>query len=351
MFPPAPCLYDFVNHINPFLYSYGMERTDITYFFENFFQKTRAAFQQNDKCVARAECRFLGDMAMTFYTIPIQTCPLTNYTQHIQSDHEWTYVQNNAFTLNGIIQYFCESPVKYQLFRILKDVMTSKSFISEEQRALLLDITKNEQSIKIIYTFMTNKVLLSIYEIWRTRTKSRQDAHMISSTIDEIYRKHQIQPNWGNRPNLQQIENPGILDPDRVYCLLLQSAVSDDNYTAYYEIWTFLTEYLDMLRGYSNSPATNPATKEIPEKKRKKSIPAALKRKVWNKWVGEEIGKTKCLCCQLTEITQLSFHCGHIIAEANGGELKMDNLKPICSSCNSSMGTTNMDVFMNTYGF
>ena len=47
----------------------------------------------------------------------------------------------------------------------------------------------------------------------------------------------------------------------------------------------------------------------------------------------------------------MSFHCGHIVAEANGGQLKMDNLKPICSSCNSSMGMTNMVVFMKIYGF
>jgi hypothetical protein len=332
-----------------------MERTDVTYFFENFFQKTETAFQQNDKCLPRAECRFLGDIAMTFSMIPNQTCPLTNYTQHIQFEHEWTHVKNHAFTLNGIIQYFCETPVKYQVFRILKHVLSSNMFITEEQRSLLLEITKNEQSVKIIYTFMINKTLLSIYEIWRTQIKSRQDAHIISSKIDEIYRKYQIQPSWSNRPDLQQIHNPGVLEPDRVYSILLQSTVPDDNFIAYYEIWTFLTEYVNMLRGYSNppvpSPVSNPVKKEIPEKKKKKTIPAALKRKVWNKWIGEEIGKTKCLCCQLTEITQMSFHCGHIIAEANGGELKMDNLKPICPSCNSSMGTTNMDVFMNTYGF
>ncbi len=87
------------------------------------------------------------------------------------------------------------------------------------------------------------------------------------------------------------------------------------------------------------------------KKKKKKSIPATLKRKVWAKWVGEEVGKTQCLCCKLTDITQMSFHCGHIISEANGGELKMDNLKPICQSCNSSMGTKDMNEFMSQYGF
>jgi hypothetical protein len=92
-------------------------------------------------------------------------------------------------------------------------------------------------------------------------------------------------------------------------------------------------------------------TKKTPKKTPKKSIPATLKRKVWNKYIGEDIGKSTCLCCKLSTITQLSFNCGHIIAESKGGELKMDNLKPICQSCNSSMGTMNMDEYMLKFGF
>jgi hypothetical protein len=92
-------------------------------------------------------------------------------------------------------------------------------------------------------------------------------------------------------------------------------------------------------------------TKKTTKKTPKKSIPATLKRKVWNKYIGEDIGKSTCLCCKLSTITQLSFNCGHIIAESKGGELKMDNLKPICQSCNSSMGTMNMDEYMLKLGF
>ena len=55
------------------------------------------------------------------------------------------------------------------------------------------------------------------------------------------------------------------------------------------------------------------------------------------------------MCCNLTDITQLSFNCGHIIAEANGGETIIDNLKPICQNCNSSMGIKNMNDFMKTF--
>lgn len=86
-------------------------------------------------------------------------------------------------------------------------------------------------------------------------------------------------------------------------------------------------------------------TKKIVAKK-KKPISSTIKRLVWNINIGEDIGKTKCLCCKTTDITQLSFNCGHIIAEANGGETIVSNLKPICQNCNSSMGTTNFDEFV-----
>ena len=84
-------------------------------------------------------------------------------------------------------------------------------------------------------------------------------------------------------------------------------------------------------------------------KKRKKSIPLAIKKIVWNKYIGENIGKHKCYCCRLTDITQISFHCGHVISESNGGKINIENLRPICQNCNSSMGTKNMDEFIIEY--
>jgi 5-methylcytosine-specific restriction endonuclease McrA len=82
---------------------------------------------------------------------------------------------------------------------------------------------------------------------------------------------------------------------------------------------------------------------------RKRSIPSTVKRLVWHQHIGEEVGKAKCMCCKTTDITQLSFHCGHIVAEACGGDVSVDNLRPICQNCNSSMGTMNMNDFMGTY--
>ena len=81
----------------------------------------------------------------------------------------------------------------------------------------------------------------------------------------------------------------------------------------------------------------------------KKAIPKALKKMVWDKYVGPDIGQTKCLCCKHQDIRQIEFHCGHVIAEANKGKTELVNLRPICAQCNLSMGKMNMNEFMNKY--
>lgn len=89
--------------------------------------------------------------------------------------------------------------------------------------------------------------------------------------------------------------------------------------------------------------------KPIEKKNNKKqSISSTMKKLVWNMTIGEEIGKSKCVCCKSTYITQMSFHCGHVIPESRGGETIVSNLRPICQNCNSSMGQMNMDDFIKT---
>jgi hypothetical protein len=80
-------------------------------------------------------------------------------------------------------------------------------------------------------------------------------------------------------------------------------------------------------------------------KKPKRKIPPSMRGLVWDKHIGLDKGKSKCLCCKETEITQMNFECGHIIAEACGGETKIGNLLPICNQCNKSMRTENLHVY------
>ena len=325
-----------------------MERTNATYFFDELFQRNVAAFQSGNMAAARQDNRFLNNIGTTF---PMGTTgALTNYTQSLQNDNEWKNPHNHLFLKNGIVQYFCEKPEFYTLFTIIKHAMTAGNFITKEQQEQMTTITNNPQSVRHIVMYLLNKQLCDIYDNWRANKSRCKDAAMLQAKLVQIHTSHNIQ---SNIPDISQIAyNEQLLEPMQNWRVIISSPVISDNYAAYNEMWCFLKEYSDMIHGYSAPPTTaSVPTPLANEKKKKKPIPVALKRKVWNKWVGEDTGKAKCMCCQLTDITQLSFHCGHIIAEAMGGELKVDNLKPICQSCNSSMGTTNMDEFTKKYGF
>ena len=83
-------------------------------------------------------------------------------------------------------------------------------------------------------------------------------------------------------------------------------------------------------------------------KVKKQHIPKKLKNMIWDKYVGKEKGVGLCYCCS-EEIDSKNFEAGHIIPEAKGGPTNVDNLRPICSCCNKSMGTQNMDVFKEKY--
>lgn len=81
----------------------------------------------------------------------------------------------------------------------------------------------------------------------------------------------------------------------------------------------------------------------------KKQIHEALKTSVWNKYIGSAKGTALCYCCKQTQITQREFDTGHVIAEVNGGQTHIENLRPICRKCNLSMGIANMEDFRTRY--
>jgi hypothetical protein len=91
--------------------------------------------------------------------------------------------------------------------------------------------------------------------------------------------------------------------------------------------------------------------KNVVPKYKKKTIPSSLKRIVWDEYLGASTGTAKCMCCKRYDIRQIEFHCGHIIPERLGGGTNLKNLRPICAKCNLSMGSTNMNEFMEKYDY
>jgi 5-methylcytosine-specific restriction endonuclease McrA len=68
------------------------------------------------------------------------------------------------------------------------------------------------------------------------------------------------------------------------------------------------------------------------------TLPKALREQVWIKFIGKKYN-SKCYVkwCR-NEINVFDFHVGHNIPASKGGSLSLDNLRPICSRCNLSMG-------------
>jgi 5-methylcytosine-specific restriction endonuclease McrA len=81
---------------------------------------------------------------------------------------------------------------------------------------------------------------------------------------------------------------------------------------------------------------------------KRKAIPKAVKSTLWNIHFTENNAKGECKVCN-KEIKMTDFDAGHIIAVANGGSNNLDNLMPVCSLCNKSMGVQNLNEFKKLY--
>jgi hypothetical protein len=70
---------------------------------------------------------------------------------------------------------------------------------------------------------------------------------------------------------------------------------------------------------------------------KKKQIPSALRQQAWIKQFGVPEFKCPVTWCQ-NKISPFSFDTGHNIPESKGGKTTIENLIPICRSCNLGMG-------------
>ena len=67
-------------------------------------------------------------------------------------------------------------------------------------------------------------------------------------------------------------------------------------------------------------------------------IPKALREQVWLKFIGKKYKSTCYVRWCKNDINVFNFQVGHNIPESKGGPTTIENLKPICSRCNLSMG-------------
>lgn len=89
---------------------------------------------------------------------------------------------------------------------------------------------------------------------------------------------------------------------------------------------------------------------ETPVKKKgkRKAIGQNIRYKLWHQYFLTVNGL--CHCCQC-KISFADFEAGHVVSDADGGEVSLDNLRPICRGCNRGMGTMNMFEYIKLHKF
>jgi len=202
----------------------------------------------------------------------------------------------------------------------VRSKITSETDFSSEKHS---DAVKRLDKFLSKFTFLIDKSLyiselLNIAFIWKlakqeVRDILEQDEFMISF-IKDIAQNDKIKRNTlNNGPQEKE-----IISEFPIFKQLLMAS---------------LDEKIDVSNNRTKS-------------KSKANIPAARKTEVWNEHIGEEHGMAKCVCCGIRDIKSRDFHCGHIIPEADGGSIEVENLRPICAICNLGMGSKNMISWM-----
>lgn len=127
-------------------------------------------------------------------------------------------------------------------------------------------------------------------------------------------------------------------------CPLMQKRITDceakvkgnKDATCYLGVWRRF-EWLDLC---INSLLKNQAFSQMGlacEKNTKTPIPIIVRQQVWKKVNKSEADIGRCYTCK-SDLLYPNMECGHIKAHALGGSDCVDNLMPVCKSCNKDMG-------------
>lgn len=185
--------------------------------------------------------------------------------------------------------------------------------------------------------FNRDTLMDNLYSIYQSFNNSItvQELRILLERLNSEYSK-------GNLCQPHNSYRSSIIEKCKKYnlWLFINRSISFDHMKILYDTSNVANEIVE-----TNDDNNDNNDKEKSIKKVKKSIPKPVKNMVWNKYVGKEYGIGKCFCCQ-SDIDSKHFECGHVIAEVLGGETTVDNLRPVCGLCNKSMGTLDMNSFI-----
>ena len=121
----------------------------------------------------------------------------------------------------------------------------------------------------------------------------------------------------------------------------------------YFSIWRNY-EWIDMALSALDlntitSICVTPSTSTSASASGRKLLPAKVRAKVWKKHNKAISDTGTCYVCD-DSLEFSDMECGHVLAHALGGTTTLDNLMPICRTCNRNMGIMNLNQYRDMMG-
>jgi 5-methylcytosine-specific restriction endonuclease McrA len=105
-----------------------------------------------------------------------------------------------------------------------------------------------------------------------------------------------------------------------------------------------IREQIQENRGGSDSSGNRESRAKIGKRT---ACPKSVKEALWRKHFGDQLNG-ECYVCS-NKIAFTNFEVGHNKPVVNGGEWTLSNLRPLCRSCNRSMGTETVEDYKKKY--
>ena len=208
--------------------------------------------------------------------------------------------------------------------------------LKNEIEELLNDVESSERTLNDMKLMQKHKEEEEVQLRIQIERKIREEMEIKRKVEEEMSKMKKT--SYEEEGKIEEEDDKVSHKSDRCsYCDVCDKQMSDN---------TSLKKHLQSKQHLKVVDEMEKQSKELTKKR--KAIPKAVRTTLWNIHFSEDKAKGNCKVCD-GEIKISNFEAGHVIASASGGTDNLDNLLPLCSLCNKSMGTENLLDFKTKY--
>ena len=271
---------------------------------------------------------------------PVYFCVYNNERYIVDGNHRLTTYSNDELIKKRKIPiidiYVNDEDEIFEYFKLINDTMTLNDIYIDENE-------NKKDIINSTYTYFIEKYPNAFKH--KGLRRPYLYANDFLTQLNEIYEDNKDNMNISNSKMLINIIEELNLKYSKMDSNWFSKKGKTDNKNLIETIIKNKCLYLGMCKSEWPNHLNG-----LPENNKEENITLGFRQSVWNKYCGDCYNK-KCLCCNTNEISVFNFECGHILSKKKGGNISIDNIVPICSFCNRSMGTMHMFEYMKKMSF